>query len=173
MQFLRRWMARVRPALQPPAAVPASAPADLPTQLARLRRMLDRLDFGPVSYDALAASASRPGRPITAVRLESLHRGEPTGVTPEELEQIAALCASNPHAFLNDAEVAEWVDAQMALVAAQARFKERVGGLPGHMFPAPDLSTPEGVRRYAAIVYRLAETLPDSLKAHDSTRPPS
>ncbi len=172
MQFLRRWMVRVRAALQPPAAVPVPTPADLPTQLARLRRMLDRLDFGRVSYDALAAFASRPGQPITAVRLESLHRGEPAGVTPEELEQVAALCASNPHAVLNDAEVAEWVDAQMALMAAQARFKERVGGLPGHMFPAPNLSTPEGVRSYAAIVHQLAETLPDMRKEHDDIRPP-
>ena len=74
MQFLRRWMARVRPVASQTVATPAPPPADLPMQLARLRRVLDRLDFGRVSYDALAASASDVPAAIAAAALSAAAR---------------------------------------------------------------------------------------------------
>lgn len=162
MRLLERWrrppesgdeqLARVTAAAPPDVATGPAA--DLPTQLARLRAILELLEYylfyrqGPL-HAAVAAAVGTPERPLTARRVALIHEADPAhlaDVTAAELAQIAGVAQFGPRRLAHDPEAAATAAATFDLLQALGACRRHLGSLP-RVRPDPDLGTHRGAPR--------------------------
>lgn len=153
-------LARVGEAAAPPG-VPDGPVADPAAQLARLRAILDLLEYYRYSrrgnlHGAVAAVVGTPARPLTARRVALLHEADPSGLgdlDPAELAQVAGVALRDPAHLARDPAVVARAAANLDLTQATAACARHLGGLPA-VRPDPDLTTVQGRHAYAAALRR-------------------
>lgn len=153
-------LARVRVATPPPAD-PRGPAVGLPAQLARLRAILELLEYyayyrrGNLHAD-VAAAVGTPERPLIARRVALLHEADPAGLGPldaAELAQVAGIALRDPARLARDPAAVAWAAANLDLLQATAACERHLGGLPA-VRSDPDLTSPGGQHAYAAALRR-------------------